>query len=94
MANHKSALKAHRQSLKHRATNRSNRSALRTSLKQFDEKLVSGNAESLEAAKSSLSALYKTIDQSLRKQVISRNAAARQKSRLTRRLNAAIKPEA
>ncbi|MDR1727038.1 MAG: 30S ribosomal protein S20 [Acidobacteriota bacterium] len=94
MANHKSALKAHRQSLKRRAVNRSNRSALRTALKQFEEKLDSGETESLEAAKGGLATLYKTIDQSLRKKALSRNAAARQKSRLTKKLNAALKPEA
>jgi ribosomal protein S20 len=41
--------------------------------------------------------LYKTIDQSLRKKAISKNAAARQKSRLTKKLNvasAAVQPQA
>jgi len=87
MANHASALKAHRQSLKHRANNRSNRSALRTSLKHFEEKLESAQPEN---AQNSLSALYAVIDKSRQKKVISRNAAARQKSRLTKRLNAAL----
>ena len=87
MANHASALKAHRQNLKHRSANRSNRSTLRTSLKQFNDRLEGGKAEE---AKSSLSDLYAVVDKSQHKKAISKNAAARQKSRLTKRLNAAI----
>jgi small subunit ribosomal protein S20 len=86
VANHASALKAHRQSIKHRSSNRSNRSSLRTFLKQFDDRLESGKTEE---AKNSLSELYAAIDKFEHKKAISRNAAARQKSRLTRRLNAA-----
>ena len=88
MANHASALKAHRQSLKHRNTNRGNRSSLRTSLKQFNDRLEGGKAEE---AKNSLSDLYAAIDKSQQKKAISKNAAARQKSRLTKRMNAALK---
>jgi small subunit ribosomal protein S20 len=87
MANHASALKAHRQSLKHRITNRSNRSSLRTGLKQFNDRLED---EKIEDAKNSLSALYAAIDKSQQKKAISKNAASRQKSRLTKRLNAAL----
>ena len=54
MANHASALKAHRQNLKHRSTNRSNRSSLRTCLKQFNDRLEAGKSEE---AKNSLSEL-------------------------------------
>ena len=86
MANHASALKAHRQSLKHKANNRSHRSNLRTTLKQFEDQLDSKPVE----AKASLSEIYAVIDKSRQKKVISRNAAARQKSRLTKRLNAAV----
>jgi small subunit ribosomal protein S20 len=87
MANHASALKAHRQNVKHRNINRSNRSSLRTYLKQFSERLESGKTDE---AKSSLSELYAVIDRSQQKNAISKNAAARQKSRLTKRLNAAL----
>ena len=90
MANHESALKAHRHSLKRRAINRNNRSALRTTLKRFNEKLDSKKPEVLETAKDGLSDLYSAIDKASRKKALSRNAAARQKSRLTRRLNAAV----
>jgi small subunit ribosomal protein S20 len=87
MANHASALKAHRQSLKHRSINRSNRSNLRTFLKQFNDQLESGKTED---ARNSLPDLYAEIDKSEHKKAISGNAAARQKSRLTKRLNAAL----
>jgi small subunit ribosomal protein S20 len=86
MANHASALKAHRQNLKHRATNRSNRSSLRTSLKQFNDQLESGKPEE---AKNSLSEIYAVVDKAQQKKALSKNAASRQKSRLTKRLNAA-----
>ncbi len=86
MANHASALKAHRQSRKRNQRNRSNRSALRTTLKDFTEGL--GTAKAGETAKS-LSALYAAVDKAVQKKVLSRNAAARHKSRLTKRLKAA-----
>ncbi len=86
MANHASALKAHRQSLKHRSVNRSNKSNLRTYLKQYGDRLESGKTDE---AKNSLAELYAVIDKSQQKKAISKNAAARQKSRLTKRLNAA-----
>jgi small subunit ribosomal protein S20 len=87
MANHASALKAHRQNLKHRSRNRSNRSSLRSCLKQFNDRLESGNTEE---TKNSLSELYAAVDKSQKKKAISKNAASRQKSRLTKRLNAAL----
>ncbi len=87
MANHASALKAHRQNLKHRSTNRSNRSSLRTFLKQFNDRLEAGKTEE---AKNSLAELYAVIDRSQQKKAISKNAAARQKSRLTKRLNSVL----
>jgi small subunit ribosomal protein S20 len=90
VANHASALKAHRQSLRHRERNRSNKSSLRTSLKQFNEKLESGKTDE---AKNSLSELYASIDKFKHKKAISKNAAARQKSRLTKRMNSAAAVE-
>ena len=87
MANHASALKADRQNLKHRIINRSNRSSLRTLLKTFDNRLQAGQAEE---AKNSLPEVYAEIDKKQQKKAISKNAAARQKSRLTKRLNAAL----
>jgi small subunit ribosomal protein S20 len=87
MANHASALKANRQNIKHRNNNRSNRSTLRTTLKQFKDRLETGQADE---AKNSLAELYAAIDKSQQKKAISKNAASRQKSRLSKRLNALL----
>ncbi|MEJ2109616.1 MAG: 30S ribosomal protein S20 [Acidobacteriota bacterium] len=87
MANHASALKADRQNQKRKLMNRSNRSRLRTYLRTFDECLESGKTQEAQA---SLPALYAEIDNAKRKKALSENAAARQKSRLTKRLNAAL----
>jgi small subunit ribosomal protein S20 len=87
MANHASALKAHRQSLRRKERNRTNRSSLRTALKRFSERLQSGKPDE---AKNSLSTLYSTIDKAVQKKVLSPNAAARHKSILTRHLNEAL----
>ena len=87
MANHASALKAHRQNLKHRSINRGNRSGLRTTLKKFQDRLQAGQ---IEEAKNSLTEIYSSIDRSQKKKALSKNAAARQKSRITKRLNAAL----
>ncbi len=85
MANHASALKAHRQSIRRRTRNRSNRSTLRTALKNFSEKLAGGKPEQ---AGSALPELYAQIDSAVNKGVLSKNAAARHKSRLSKHLNA------
>jgi small subunit ribosomal protein S20 len=86
MANHASALKAHRQSIERRERNRSQRSRLRTELKRLDDRLQEGK---IEEAKQALPQVYAAIDKSIQKGVLSENAAARQKSRLTRRVNSA-----
>lgn len=87
MADHASAIKANRQSLRRRERNRSNRGRLKTALKRFSQQIQGGK---VEEAKAGLSELYALVDKSVQKKVISKNAAARQKSRLTLRLNAAL----
>ncbi len=84
MANHASALKAHRQSQKRNANNTSNRSSLRTALKRFSQLIKAGKTEE---AKKSVNRLYSIVDRAVRKKALSKNAAARHKSRLTKRLN-------
>jgi small subunit ribosomal protein S20 len=86
VANHPSALKAHRQSLARKRRNKSNRSQLRTALKKFSEQAKTGKTDQAAA---SIASLYSIVDKGVRKGVLSKNAAARQKSRLTRRLNRA-----
>jgi small subunit ribosomal protein S20 len=87
MANHASALKAHRQSIRRKSRNRSDRSALRTVLKTFTEKLGEGK---IDEAKGALSGVYAEVDTAVRKGVLSENAAARHKSRLSKHLNTAV----
>jgi small subunit ribosomal protein S20 len=87
MANHASALKAHRQNIKHRERNKGNRSFLRSTLKDFSTKLQQGKAQEI---KDSLPKLYAAIDKAAQKKALSKNAAARQKSRLTVKLNQAL----
>lgn len=87
MANHASALKAHRQSIRRKNRNRSNRSAFRTALKTFSDQLNSGKVEESKAA---LPQMFSEIDGAVDKGVLSKNAAARHKSRLSKHLNAAI----
>jgi small subunit ribosomal protein S20 len=85
MANHPSALKAQRQNSKRRARNRTHQSALRSSLKRYSAFADEGNSE--EGPKI-LSEMYSKVDQAVKKKVLSKNAAARHKSRFTKRLNA------
>ncbi len=84
MANHASALKAHRQNLSRRARNRRNRSQLRTGLKKFEALLTEDKSQQ---AKDSVAELYALVDKGVRKGALSRNAAGRYKSRLIKRLN-------
>lgn len=84
MATHKSAIKRHRQSLKRRAINRSDRSTLRTQIKKLR---TSASASDPDGARRMLVETTSLIDRSARKGVIHPNAAARQKSRLARLVN-------
>jgi small subunit ribosomal protein S20 len=74
-----------RQSLKHRVRNRKNLSQLKTQVKKLRAALASGDAAS---ASKLLPETVAVIDRSAKKGVVHDNAAARYKSRLTRRVNA------
>ncbi|HKQ54102.1 MAG TPA: 30S ribosomal protein S20 [Pyrinomonadaceae bacterium] len=87
MPNHKSAEKRVRQNEKRREINRSNRSRLRSSVKKLRTALSAGG-DAGEVAKL-LPETISTIDKAVQKGVLHRNAAARYKSRLTVRANAA-----
>ena len=80
MASHASALKAHRQSLKHREHNRQFRSRLRGALKSV-RTAIAGN--DLAAAKTALRETISLIDRMAGKGIIHKNAAGRYKARLT-----------
>ena len=88
MPNHKSAEKRVRQTERRRTINRHNRAKLRTSIKKLHGAL-SGTDKSQASAL--LPAIVSEIDKAVQKGVIHRNAAARQKSRLTARVNATAK---
>lgn len=86
MPNHKSAEKRVRQNERRRVINRSNRSRLRTAIKDLRGALASGSAKDTAAL---LPKTVSEIDKAVQKGVLHRNAAARHKSRLTARVNQA-----
>lgn len=83
MAKHKSAVKAHRQSIKKQTRNRELRSRLRTGLKKIRTALDAGDTG---AAKGALDEAFSLIDKMAGKGIIHRNTASRYKSRLNARL--------
>lgn len=85
MPNSLSSKKRERQNVTRRARNRSRRSALRTRLRQCADTLTEKNVESAEQAFRDASQL---LDREADRGLIHKNAAARQKSRLAKRLNA------
>ena len=88
MASHASALKAHKQSLKHREHNRQLRARLRNALRAIRSAIDSND---MAAAKSALKETVSLVDRMSAKGVIHRNAASRYKSRLTTRIAAKTK---
>lgn len=84
MATHKSALKAHKQSIENRNANRQARTRLRSALKSIRKGLTDGDAS---AVQSQLNQTVSLIDKMAAKGVIHDNAAGRYKSRIAKRLN-------
>jgi small subunit ribosomal protein S20 len=84
VARHASALKAHRQSLRHREHNRQFRSRLRSALKTIRSAI---DKKDLTGAKAALNATVSLIDKMASKGIIHRNAAGRYKSRIAARLS-------
>ena len=83
MASHDSALKAHRQNLERRERNRQMRTRLRRALRDIRAAIDGGDtAEVKDALRSTIS----LVDKMAGKKVIHRNAAARYKSRLAKRV--------
>lgn len=85
MANTPQAKKRARQAEKHRQHNASQRSAMRTTLKNTLKVLSEGDKTAAEQAFRAASA---SVDVAARKGLIHPNKAARHKSRLNRRLSA------
>lgn len=85
MANHFSALKRTRQTEKRTATNRANRSRVRSVVRKFREALATGN---MDNALTAYREVASAIDKSVQKGVLHDNTAARYKSRLNARVKA------
>lgn len=84
MASHESAIKAHRQNLVRREANRQYRSRLRSALRAIRAAIDSGSPAKVKDA---LRETISLVDKMAGKKVIHRNAAARYKSRLARRVS-------
>ncbi|MEY2806205.1 MAG: 30S ribosomal protein S20 [Planctomycetia bacterium] len=80
MAHSKQALKRHRQNVKANTKNRAQRSAMKSAIKKV------AKAETPAAAKDDLVAAMKKIDKAAKQRVIHKNAAARLKSRMAKKL--------
>ena len=83
-----SVLKRIRQTERRTAVNRNNRSRLRTQIKKLRQAIESGKTEEAAAL---MKPTLSMIDKMIQKGVLHANTASRQKSRLTRRYNAAQK---
>ena len=83
MASHASALKAHRQNVVRRERNRQLRSKLRGSLRSIRALI---DKDEFGKAKTGLTETISLIDRMVTKGVIHKNAAARYKSRLQKRV--------
>lgn len=95
MANHKSAIKAHEQSLRRRDRNNRMKSRMRRAIRATRSAVGTVGAQDEDAASAARESIRTTaalIDKLAGKGVIHRNAAARHKSRLEKRLRKASAP--
>jgi small subunit ribosomal protein S20 len=83
----RSALKAHRQSLKRRIRNRAVKSSTKTAIKRAVEAIASGD---LDQARGVVRGALVALDRASQRGIIHPNNAARRKSRLLLRYNAAV----
>ena len=83
----RSAAKAHRQSLKRRLRNRVVRTATKTFVKKAETAIVAGDPE---VARESVRAALGALERAAKHGAIHANAAARRKSRLVLKYNAAV----
>jgi len=86
LAHSLSAKKRIRQNTKRRSRNRWRKRQVKDAVREFDEALRTGDKEK---AAEQLSVVYKKLDKVAAKGTIHKNAAARHKSRLARRLHEA-----
>jgi small subunit ribosomal protein S20 len=91
MPHTKSAKKALRQTAKRNARNRNEKKGIRVQIKKFLTAVKEGTPEQKQAE---FQAAVKKLDKAATKNVIHRNAAARKKSQLARKLVAKAAPGA
>jgi small subunit ribosomal protein S20 len=87
LANHKSALKRHRQSIAQRLRNRSQRSAMKNTVKKLHSAIESNDKD---AVRMTLVDATSIIAKTATKGIIHSNTASRTISRLTKRANAVL----
>ena len=83
----RSAIKAHRQSIKRRLRNRAVKSATKTSIKHANDAIAGGD---IEAAREAVRHALSTLDRAAQKGVVHPNNAGRRKSRLLLKYNASV----
>jgi small subunit ribosomal protein S20 len=83
MAQHKSAIRQERRSLRRNLINRKNKSVLRTQLKKTRAAIEKKNREEAEKL---LPLTFSIIDKSVKKGTIHKNTGSRYKSRLNRQI--------
>ena len=86
MPNTKSAKKRLRQSLERRTRNRATKSTIKTQVRKVTDAVAAGN---VEAGATEFRLATKKLDRAASHGVIHKNAAARMKSRLSKRLKTA-----
>jgi small subunit ribosomal protein S20 len=85
MANHPSAEKRHRQTLRRTAVNRARVSRIRTFIKKVETAIASGDKE---AARAAFAAAQPEMHRGVSKGVMHKNTVARKLSRLAANINA------
>jgi small subunit ribosomal protein S20 len=83
MAHHKSAIRQERRSIRRKAVNTRNTSALRTRIKKIRAAIENKDQE---AAHQLLPSVFSSIDRAVKKGTIHKNTGSRYKSRLSRQL--------
>ena len=83
MAHHKSAIRQERRSIRRKAVNVRNTSALRTGIRKVREAVESKDRET---ALKLLPGVVSTIDQAVKKGTIHKNTGSRYKSRISRQV--------
>ena len=88
MAHTKSAQKRLRQSAKRRLSNRRRKTAVKNTVRAYEDALSSGQGDQ---AATELKQVYKRLDKAAAKGTLHKNTVSRKKSRLAKRLGKTVK---